>query len=330
MVSSRDVARLAKVSQSTVSRAYREDVYIDPNTRKKVFEAAKQLGYYPNFSARSLRNQQSRIIGLMLSDPNNAFFASLSQHIEKRVAQEGYRLLLAYNEENAEKERNSLESFVSTRAEGVLTIPVSRRNEDMYQILRNNRIGTVQLLRPVYENMNTVMVNDELGAYIATKYLLEQGHRRIIFTEYSFNQDIPAKTLGYRRACEEYGIDPEPGILNLPFASGLDGLIAGQIVGYRATAIISATGPITLATLKACDSCGLKIPDDLSIMAYDDNDWLEYLKISAITHPMQLIGDNMADLLFRDIEAYQKGEEPDSEQISVKPYLLLRKSVRKL
>ena len=179
MVSSRDVARLAKVSQSTVSRAYREDVYIDPNTRKRVFEAAKQLGYYPNFSARSLRNQQSRIIGLMLSDPNNGFFASLSQHIEKRVAQEGYRLLLAYNEENAEKERNSLESLISTRAEGVLTIPVSRRNEDMYQIMRSNRIGTVQLLRPVYDNMNTVMVNDELGAYIATKYLLEQGHRRM-------------------------------------------------------------------------------------------------------------------------------------------------------
>ena len=112
--------------------------------------------------------------------------------------------------------------------------------------------------------------------------------------------------------------------------------MAGQEAPKLTTMMISrisdmrSHGPITLATLKACDACGLKIPDDLSIMAYDDSAWLEYLKISAITHPMQLIGDNMADLLFRDVEAYQKGEEPDSEQISIKPYLLLRQSVRKL
>jgi DNA-binding LacI/PurR family transcriptional regulator len=328
MVSSRDVARLAKVSQSTVSRAYREDVYIDPNTRKRVFDAARQLGYYPNLSARSLRNQQSQIIGLMLSDPNNAFFASLTQHIERCVTQRGYRLLLTYNEENAEKERFCTESLISSRAEGILAMPVSKQNEDMYQIMRNNGIGTVQLIRQTYDNLNTVMVNDELGAYIATKYLLEQGHRRIILTEYSFNQELPAKILGYRRACEEFGIDPEPGILNLPFTMGLDGFIAGAIARYRATAIISANLPITLATLKACESCGLKIPEDLSIVAYDDSEWLEFLKITTITHPMQQIGDSMVDVLFRDIEAFRKGEQPEPETVSIQPYLLLRQSVK--
>ena len=327
MVSSKDVARAANVSQSTVSRAYREDGNIDPITRQRVREVARQLGYFPNFSARSLRNNQSHIIGLMLSDPNNAFFASLTKRIEEHVTQMGYRVLLTYNDENAKKERNCLESLISSQAEGILTMPVSKENEDMYRTMHNNGICAVQLLRRVYPNMNTVVVDDELGGYIATKYLLEQGHRRIIITEYKFNQLLPAKTLGYQRACEEYGIDPEPGILNLPVDTNQD---AGAIAGLGATAIISSTIPITMATLKACNSMGMKLPDDLSVLAYDDSEWLDILGISAITHPMKEIGDNMVDVLFRNIEARRKREQLSAENISVKPYLLLRKSVRRL
>lgn len=330
MVSSRDVAKLANVSQSTVSRAYREDVYIDPATKKRVLDAAQQLGYYPNLSARSLRNQQSGIIGLMLTDVNNLFYASLTKYVERYATQKGYRVLLTYNDEDPEKERQCLETLISSRAEGILAIPVSRQNEDMYRVIRNNGISTVQLIRPLYEDMNTVIVNDEQGCYIATKYLLEQGHRRIIITEYSFNQLLPAKLLGYRRACEEFGVDPEPGILNLPFADNLDGIIAGAIAEYGATAVISSTLPFTLATLKACESCGLSIPEDISILAYDDNDWLDFLGITTITHPMKQIGDDMIDILIRDIEAYRNREEQPVEKVLVKPYLLLRQSVRKL
>ncbi len=330
MVSSRDVAKLANVSQSTVSRAYREDVYIDPVTKKRVLDAAQQLGYYPNLSARSLRNQQSGIIGLMLTDVNNLFYAALTKYIEEYATQKGYRVLLTYNDEDPEKERQCLETLISSRAEGILAMPVSQKNEDMYQIIRNNGISTVQLIRPLYENMNTVIVNDEQGSYIATKYLLEQGHRRIIITEYSFNQFLPAKLLGYRRACEEFGVDPEPGILNLPFAENLDGIIAGAIAEYGATAVISSALPFTLATLKACQSCGLRIPEDISILGYDDNDWLDFLGITTITHPMKQIGDNMIDILIRDIEAYRGHKEQPVEKVLVKPYLLLRQSVRKI
>ena len=330
MVSSKDVARAAKVSQSTVSRAYREDGTIDPITRQHVLEVARKLGYYPNFSARSLRNNQSRIIGLMFSDPNNAFFASLTKRIEEYVTQKGYRLLLTYNDEDVKKERNCLESLISSQAEGILTMPVSKENEDMYRIMRNNGISTVQLLRPVYSDMNTVVVDDELGGYIATKYLLEQGHRRIIITEYSFNQMLPAKTLGYQQACEEYGLDPKPGILNLPFDMNLDGIIAGAIARSGATAIISSTMPMTMETLKACNSMGIRIPEDLSIVAYDDSEWLDILGISTITHPMKEIGDSMVEVLFHNIEAKRNCQQVSPEKISVKPYLLLRKSVRKL
>lgn len=330
MVSSRDVARLASVSQSTVSRAYRDDVYIDPTTRKKVLDAARQLGYFPNFAARSLRNQKSGIIGFILSDPYNTFFAPIIRQLEQHATQKGYRVVLTYTDENAQKERLNLEAMISSRAEGVLVMPVSRENEDMYRIMRSNGIATIQLFREVYDDVNLLYVNDELGAYTATKYLLDQGHRRILITDYEFNLKTSPKIKGYSRACEEYGLDPEAGIVSLPFDNNLDGLIAGAIASTNATALISATIPITLATLKACQKCGFSIPDDLSIVAYDDSRWLEFLDITAITHPMQQIGDSLADVLFRNIEAYQNGTIPPLERHSVKPYLLLRNSVKRL
>ncbi len=330
MVSSRDVAKYAHVSQSTVSRAFRQDVYIDPATRQRVLEAARQLGYYPNLLARSLRNQYSGIIGLMMTDPNNTFFASLIKQVEQNVTQRGYRLLLTYNDEDAGKERLCMESLLSSRADGILVMPVSHENQELYRMTQFNGISTVQLFRPMYGDLNTVTVNDELGAYTATKYLLEQGHRKIIMTEYSFNQELPAKTLGFRHACEEYGVDPEPGILNLPFEDNLDGLIAGAIASTGATAIIGATIPITLEILKACQSNGLRIPEDISIIAYDDSEWLDFLGITTITHPMQQIGRSICDILFQNIEAAKQGQALQSRNVSVKPYLLLRKSVRKL
>lgn len=330
MVSSRDVAKYARVSQSTVSRAFRQDVYIDPATKQRVLDAARQLGYYPNLLARSLKNQYSGIIGLMMTDPNNTFFASLIKQVEQNVTQRGYRLLLTYNDEDAGKERLCMESLLSSRADGILVMPVSQENQELYRMTQFNGISTVQIFRPKYDDLNTVTVNDELGAYTATKYLLEQGHRKIIMTEYSFNQELPAKTLGFRQACEEYGVDPEPEILNLPFEDNLDGLIAGAIASTGATAIIGATIPITLEILKACQSNGLRIPEDISIIAYDDSEWLDFLGITTITHPMQQIGRSICDILFQNIESAKQGQACPTRNVSVKPYLLLRKSVRKL
>lgn len=170
MPTSRDVAKMAKVSQSTVSRAFRQDVYIDPETREKILKVARELGYYPNYTARSLKKQRSDIIGLMMTDPNNAFFASLTKSIEEELSQRGYRLLLTYNNEDPKKERACLESLLSSRVDGLLAIPVSQSNGDLFQTLKNQGAGIVQMIRKVYDDMNTVAVDDELGAYSATKH----------------------------------------------------------------------------------------------------------------------------------------------------------------
>ena len=193
MVTSQDVARLANVSQATVSRAFREDVYINPETKKKVLKAAEELGYYPNYSARSLKNQKSGIIGLMLSDADNMFYTKLTKSMEKYMKLRGYRLMLTYNDEDPDKERECLESLISSRVEGVFCIPVSERNRDLYDVMRKNGIHVVQVIRKMYDDLNTVVINDEMGGYLATSYLLDRGHRNILITEYGFNEKMPVR-----------------------------------------------------------------------------------------------------------------------------------------
>lgn len=295
-------------------------------------DAAKTLGYFPNYTARSLKNKKSGIIGLILADADNMFYSALTKSIERYVNARGYRLFLAYNNEDAAKEREYLESFISSRVEGILCMPVSSENRDLYDIMKANQISVLQVIRKLYTDVDTVTVSDEMGAFIATKYLLERGHRNILITEYGFNEKSPVKTAGYRRAYEEMGIPfRENLVLDLPYGIDVTGLIAGAIAENSATAIISANQLMTLATLRAAKQQRLHIPEDISLIAYDDSEWLEFLDITAITHPMEEIGRNMAKALFDSIEEKNNGiAESETKFIEVKPYLLLRNSIKNL
>ena len=329
MVTSQDVARLANVSQATVSRAFREDVYINPETKKKVLKAAEELGYYPNYSARSLKNQKSGIIGLMLSDADNMFYTKLTKSMEKYMKLRGYRLMLTYNDEDPDKERECLESLISSRVEGVFCIPVSERNRDLYDVMRKNGIHVVQVIRKMYDDLNTVVINDEMGGYLATSYLLDRGHRNILITEYGFNEKMPVKTAGYMRAFQERGLSSEYAhVLDLPFGVDTSALIAGAIVSNNATAIITSNSPMTISALKACKNQGLEISRDISFIAYDDSPWLDLLNITAMTHPMEDIGKSMADMLYKMLD--DSAAPPRPVSLEVKPYLLLRNSIRQV
>lgn len=297
--------------------------------KKKVLKAAEELGYYPNYSARSLKNQKSGIIGLMLSDADNMFYTKLTKSMEKYMKLRGYRLMLTYNDEDPDKERECLESLISSRVEGVFCIPVSERNRDLYDVMRKNGIHVVQVIRKMYDDLNTVVINDEMGGYLATSYLLDRGHRNILITEYGFNEKMPVKTAGYMRAFQERGLSSEYAhILDLPFGVDTSALIAGAIVSNNATAIITSNSPMTISALKACKNQGLEISRDISFIAYDDSPWLDLLNITAMTHPMEDIGKSMADMLYKMLD--DSAAPPRPVSLEVKPYLLLRNSIRQV
>lgn len=334
MVTSSDVAKLAKVSPATVCRAYRDDCYISPNTRKKIFAAAEELGYFPNYSAKSLKDKKTRIIGLLLSDANNIFFASLTENIERLIDQSGYRLMLAFSNDDPEKERRQLQYFISSRVSGVIYMPVSRKNEDIVRKMQEFDIKVLQFSRDMYSFLDTFSVDDEEGAYMAASQLLRNGHRNIIVTDYEINRDSPMKPNGYKRAYQEAGlVADDKNIILLPHDMDMTGIIAGAISERNATALLTSNTNMTRAALKACRQLGLSIPEDISLVAYDDSEWLEFLGITAIAHQMDKISIDITNVMMEAIETKKKSAEGEIGEVKkkwIKPYLLLRNSIKNI
>ena len=161
MVTSQDVARIANVSQSTVSRCFRNDVYVNSKTRMRVLKAAEELGYYPNNIARGMKSKRSGIIGLVLPDYDNIFYSTMTKSIESYLKLKGYRLMLSYHDQDVKKERECLETMMSSRVDGLFSVPVSEENRDLYNMMEKNDIKVVQLIRKLHRDISTVMIDDE-------------------------------------------------------------------------------------------------------------------------------------------------------------------------
>ena len=330
MVTSHDVAKLAKVSQTTVSRAFRDNCYINPETKQKVLEAAKKLGYYPNYAAKALKHQKSKIIGLLFANANNSFYMSLTQAVESYANERGYRLMLSFTDEDPKKERKYLESFISSRVDGLIYIPVSTDNSDLVDTLSTFDIKVMQFVRELYPQLNTFSINDEYGAYLAVKRLINLGHRQILLPEFDINRTTSKKTAGYLRAFRESGLEADPSlIIYLPFDVDYVSSITYALSEYGATAILSSNSILTVSALKACERLGLSIPDDISFIAYDDNEWLDFMKIDTVAHPMSEIGSQMISSLI-DLIENDDSSEAQPQIHTIKPFLLMRNSVKKL
>jgi len=331
MITSHDVAKLANVSQTTVSRAFRDDCYIDPKTRQKVLDAAKQLGYFPNYSAKSLKNKESKIIGLLLASYDNKFYTTVTKAIESHMHDKGYRFMLAFSDEKPEKERKYLESFISSRVDGIIYMPVSRANEDLVKAAKQFDIAVLQFTRQIYEQLDAYLIDDENGTFIATRHLLNMGHRRILIMESEVNEGRSPKIDGYRRALQEYGVEVEEDrILYLDPEKDVVSDLAYAISDSRATAIIASNNMFTLSTLRACRRLSLRIPEDISFISYDDNEWLDFMHIDSVAHPFDEIGKRLSDMLIERIADCKSKQDAPPITKTAKPYMVVRNSVKRL
>ncbi len=331
MITSHDVAKLANVSQTTVSRAFRDDCYIDPQTRQKVLDAAKKLGYFPNYSAKSLKNKQSKIIGLLLASYDNKFYTTVTKAIESHMHDKGYRFMLAFSDEKPEKERKYLESFISSRVDGIIYMPVTPANEDLLHAARQFNIAVLQFTRSIYDQLDTYLIDDENGMFIATRHLLNMGHRRILVMENLVNKGRSPKIDGYRRAMNEYGVGvDENNILYFDPEQDMVSDLAYAISDSRATAIVASNNLFSISTLRACRRLSLRIPEDISFISYDDNEFLDFMHIDSVAHPIDEIGKQLSELLIDRITLRKADQDAPAVHKMAKPYLVVRNSVKRI
>ena len=207
MATINDVAKKAGVSITTVSHVINDTRFVSNELREKVNQAIIDVGYYPNQLARGLRSGVTATIGLMIPDNSNPFFAEISKIIETVGFENGYSVILCNSSGDLKKEAAYIETLMSHQIDGIILISVNSTLENLNRIKeRNIPFVVVDRDFPQYDG-DTVLVNNELGGYLATKYLIDLGHKKIACIEGSSNVNPSSDRFkGYLRALEESNI----------------------------------------------------------------------------------------------------------------------------
>jgi LacI family transcriptional regulator, galactose operon repressor len=329
-VTLRDVARKASVSAMTVSRVVNGTGGVDAETQRRVEEAILALDYIPNRLARSMISQQTRTIGLIVPDVVNPFFAPVVRGAEMTARKAGYRVLLCNSEGDLRLEREYVEDLVSHRVEGLLLAPASDRSRVALLPLLKGGFPLVLLDRSLPDTDCDHVISDNVaGARRLVEHLIAIGHRRIAhFTESDDVSTGRDRLEGYRQALEAAQI---PVSEDLVFRTTTD-----RIGGYRAaqlmlhldplpTAIFTVNNMTALGTMQALRERGLKVPEEIGLVCFDDVEHLAVLSpfLTVIDQPGETFGSLGAQLLLERISG-KAGNR--SRRIVLQADLIVRQS----
>jgi LacI family transcriptional regulator len=320
-----DLAREAGTSASTASRALSGRGYVSAGVRDRLLEAADRLGYVPNASARTLKHRTSRVVGVVVSDLGNQFYARLAAGVEQTLREADYQMMVLGDNNETDEEVAGARTFLAIRAPGVIMTPVGSAAADL---LVSQGVTVVEVDRRLAQRpCDAVIVDNEAGAHAATSHLLELGHRCIallgIDTEWTTDA---GRRSGYRSALGDHGLAvDEQLILRVPVhaadpAALIDALIADQ----APTAIFAANNLLAERAWHVLRERGLRIPLDVSLVGFDDVPWMEMVEpaITVVEQPTLELGRCAARLLLRRLE--QPDLPPAVE--CLQPSLILRGS----
>jgi LacI family transcriptional regulator len=320
-----DIAREAGTSPSTASRALNGRGYVAADVRARLLDVADRLGYVPNASARTLKQRTSRVIGVVVSDLGNQFYARLAAGIEQTLRDGGYQMVLLSDNSESLEELDAARAFVAMRAPGVIVTPVGA---EATGLLTGHGVAVVEVDRQLASvSCDAVVIDNERGARDATGHLLALGHRRVALlgVDTSWTSDA-GRLYGYRAAHVEAGVPfDERLILRIALhAPDSAERIAALLDVERPTAIFAANNQLAEQAWHVIRRRGLRLPDDISLVAFDDVPWMEMVtpQITVIAQPTMEMGRRAARLLLRRLDGGTG--EPTVERLQ--PSLVVRGS----
>lgn len=326
MVSIKDVAEAAGVSTATVSRVLSDKPHVRPEIRQRVMNAVEQLNYRPNLVARSLRAQQSRTIGLIMSDIRNPFFTAISRAVEDMAYEQGFRLFLCNTDENPEKEEMYLNLMRDENVAGVIFSP-TRQTALRFAELEIG-IPTVVIDREVNADyVDVVLINNVAVARQLAEHLLANGYQRIgaLFGEASTTGR--QRRQGLEEALEAAGIVPVPELMHyLPpkIRAGQSATLALLDLPQPPDALFTTNSMLTAGALMAIHERKLNIPDEIGLVGFDETIWSTLVQpaITLVAQPTEEIGRTATDLLLKRIEDPTR----PAREVILKAQLMIRES----
>jgi LacI family transcriptional regulator len=330
MVSVRDVAVAAGVSVGTVSNVLNRPDLVAASTMERVNAAIVDLGFVRNDAARQLRAGRSRSIGLIVLDVGNPFFTDVARGAEKRAGDDGFSILLGNSDESSVREASYLDLFEEQRVHGVLISPASDDLPRLHRA-RDRGIPVVLVDREAPDrSFSSVAVDDIAGGRAAAEHLIETGRRRIAFVGGPTSiRQVADRLAGARIAASEraeVALEYVP-TSSLTVRAGVEATAAlvARDPSRRPDAVFAANDLVSIGALQAALAAGLRPPDDLAIVGYDDIDFAETttVPLTSMRQPAALIGSTAVDLLLGEAS---QGEGFEPQQVVYQPELVVRES----
>jgi LacI family transcriptional regulator len=351
-VNIKNVADKAGVSTATVSHVINQTRFVREETRHRVLEAIEALNYHPSAIARGLATNSTETIGLIISDITNPFFTAVARGVEDEINQHDFHTIFCNTDEDPAREDEYLRLLFAHQIDGLIIAPTGMRSDRLIRMAEAN-IPIVLLDRQV-EGIEAplVEVDNEGGAYQATCYLIELGHRRIgLLTGMETISTLKDRVNGYKQALREAGLPVDESLIvradprfyinqaSLPDSPLPKFLTNNQMtptafyalqqlldLSDRPTALFVTNNQMTLGALHALRQRKLRCPEDISLVSFDDHDWAPLFSppLTAVRQPTYQLGQRAARLLMKLIN-HQEVETP----VPLPVELIIRESCRR-
>jgi len=280
-VSIKDIAKVAEVSHSTVSRALRDSPLISEETKARIQRIAQELGYSPSAIARGLVTKRTQTLGLVVTTIADPFVAEVVRGIEERALDAGYSIILCQSQSDPDRELAAVEILREKRVDAIIV--TASRVGSLYLPLLEKLAVPIVLINNQQEGryVHSVGTDNLQGGWLAARYLLELGHTRLGYiTGPTWAAASKLRLEGARRALQERGLDFDPTLI----AQG-DGRVGGgqeamaQLLRHSPppTAVFCYNDMTAIGAMRAIQQAGLRVPDDISVMGYDDIAFTAYM-----------------------------------------------------
>lgn len=330
MATIKDVAQRAGVSPSTVSRALSGKIPVDQETKDRVMEAVRALNYQPNVLAKGLKEGRTNTIALIIPNIRNPVFPAVARGVEDTARRKGYTVILCNTDEDLNIEQDYIDKLQKRWVDGFIFATAQKDSHHILQ-LKEKGFPVVLLVRHMEDKVDAVITNNFKGAYDAVSYLVKTGHKRIAIV--NGRLEIPLykeRFEGYRKAIKDGDLEIDDNLI-------IDG-VSGNENGYYAMlgllkegvipdAVFATSDPKAIGIIRAIKDYGLRVPQDISVVGFDNLEISSLLDppLTTVAQPLYEMGAMAANKLIRLIES-KKASKPKVDVMDVE--FIIRKSTK--
>ncbi|MPW31812.1 LacI family DNA-binding transcriptional regulator [Agarivorans sp. B2Z047] len=333
MATIKDVAKEAGVSIATTSRVINNAPHTSETAIAAVKAAMEKLGYRPNANARALVSKSSNAIGVLVNDVSAPFFGSMIKAIDAVASEQGKQLLIGNGYHDATKERNAINLLINSRCESLVVHSKGISDEELVKLA--NEVPGMVLINRIVPNIENrcIALDNRRGSYIATEYLIKNGHKHIGYICSSHDiEDAHDRLSGYLDALKEYGIESNDEYIEYGEPDELGGeqaMINLMAKNTDITAIATYNDYMAAGSLALLQENGVRIPEDMSVIGFDDGHIARFIypRLTTIRYPIQVMANQAVKLSLRLVSAQQK---ENSQHKQFMPILVRRSSVRNM